>query len=137
MVWATVGEGALDPAALEASVRRRAAGAVVTFSGVVRDQDGGRAVASREYSAHPAAEGMLARLAVEQLAAHPAVQAMAVGHRVGPLEVGDVAFAAACSAAHRADAFAACADLVDAVKAGLPVWKRQHFDNGDDEWVGL
>jgi molybdopterin synthase catalytic subunit len=58
-----------------------------------------------------------------------------VSHRVGELAIGDVALAAAVATAHRADAFAICARLVDEVKARLPVWKHQHFTDGTDEWV--
>ena len=70
-----------------------------------------------------------------EIAKDPAVYAVAVSHRVGDLRVGDVALAAAVSTAHRADAFALCARLVDEVKARLPVWKHQHFADGTDEWV--
>ena len=71
----------------------------------------------------------------EEFAALPEVYAVAISHRVGPLEIGDVALAAAVSTAHRAAAFAACARLVDEVKARLPIWKRQVFVDGTEEWV--
>ena len=58
-------------------------------------------------------------------------------HRTGPLRVGDCALAVAVAAAHRQDAFATAARLVDEVKERLPVWKHQHFADGSDEWVGL
>jgi molybdopterin synthase catalytic subunit len=124
----------LDVAAHEAAVAQRAAGAVVSFAGVVRDHDHGRGVIELEYEAHPAAEQVLAEV-VAEIVADPAVYAVAVSHRVGRLEVGDVALAAAVSTAHRAAAFAACARLVDEVKARLPVWKRQVFVDGTEEWV--
>ncbi|WP_028662745.1 molybdenum cofactor biosynthesis protein MoaE, partial [Saccharomonospora halophila] len=63
------------------------------------------------------------------------VRAVAVSHRVGDLTIGDVALACAVAADHRAEAFATCADLVDEVKARLPVWKHQWFADGTDEWV--
>lgn len=124
----------LDVLAHEAAVANRAAGAVVSFAGVVRDHDHGRGVVALEYEAHPAAQQVLAEVAAE-IAADPAVYAIAVSHRVGRLEIGDVALAAAVSTAHRATAFAACARLVDEVKARLPVWKHQVFADGTDEWV--
>ena len=71
-----------------------------------------------------------------EIAARPGVIAVAVSHRVGLLGVGDIALAAAASAAHRREPFAACMDLVDEVKRRLPVWKRQVFVDGSDEWVG-
>jgi molybdopterin synthase catalytic subunit len=124
----------LDVAAHEAAVANHSAGAVVSFAGVVRDHDHGRGVVELEYEAHPAAEQVLAEV-VAEIAADPAVYAVAVSHRVGRLEIGDVALAAAVSTAHRAAAFAACARLVDEVKARLPVWKRQVFVDGTEEWV--
>lgn len=124
----------LDVAAHERAVGGPRAGAVVSFAGVVRDHDHGRAVTQLEYEAHPSAEQVLREVAAE-IAADPKVYAVAVSHRVGKLAVGDVALAAAVASAHRAEAFAACARLVDEVKARLPVWKRQVFDDGTEEWV--
>lgn len=112
-----------------------AAGAVVSFSGVVRDHDGGRGVHALEYSSHPSAGEVIARVAAQVAAAYPAVQALAVSHRTGALDIGDSALACAVSAAHRQEAFAACAALVDEVKLQLPIWKRQQFADGSDEWV--
>jgi molybdopterin synthase catalytic subunit len=124
----------VDVAAHEAFVAHPAAGAVVSFAGVVRDHDGGRAVTRLIYEAHPSAESVLADVAA-QIAKEPAVYAVAVSHRTGELEVGDVALAAAVSTTHRIDAFELCARLVDEVKARLPVWKHQIFADGTDEWV--
>ena len=77
---------------------------------------------------------MITELA-EEFAARPEVRAVAVSHRVGLLGIGDVALACAVSAAHRGEAFRACAELVDEVKARLPIWKRQVFADGEEEWV--
>src|SRR5262245_65498494 len=133
-VMAALTESPLDVSAHEAAVAHPAAGAVVSFAGVVRDHDGGREVTRLEYEAHPSAADVLAEVAAE-IAKEPEVYAVAVSHRVGPLEIGDVALAAAVSTAHRADAFAACARLVDEVKSRLPVWKHQLFTDGTEEWV--
>jgi molybdopterin synthase catalytic subunit len=124
----------LDVGAHERAVADRRAGAVVSFAGVVRDHDGGRGVTLLEYEGHPSAEAVLREVA-EEIAKDPAVYALAVSHRVGVLRVGDVALAAAVATAHRAEAFALCARLVDEVKARLPVWKRQVFADGGEEWV--
>ncbi|MFI6822932.1 molybdenum cofactor biosynthesis protein MoaE [Micromonospora sp. NPDC050187] len=124
----------LDAAAHEAAVADRRAGAVVAFQGVVRDHDHGRSVHALEYEGHPSAAEVLRAVAAE-VAAHPDVYAVAVSHRIGPLEIGDAALVAAVSTAHRAAAFAACARLVDEVKARLPIWKRQVFADGTEEWV--
>jgi molybdopterin synthase catalytic subunit len=132
---AAVVDGPIDlQAHLEAAADDHA-GAVVSFSGVVRDHDGGRAVLSLEYHAHPSAPDVVAAVAAE-IADREGILAVAVSHRIGMLAIGDVALAAAVSAAHRSEAFAACTDLVDRVKHRIPVWKRQFFGDGTDEWVG-
>ncbi|OJV23306.1 MAG: molybdenum cofactor biosynthesis protein MoaE [Actinobacteria bacterium 69-20] len=132
---AGVTETALDLAAHEDAVGDAAAGAVVSFAGVVRNHDGGRAVTELEYHGHPSAPDVVAQIAAD-IADRTGVIAVAVSHRVGMLHIGDIALAAAVSAAHRGTAFSACRDLVDEVKHRLPVWKRQVFDDGTDEWVG-
>ncbi|GAA1217376.1 molybdenum cofactor biosynthesis protein MoaE [Pseudonocardia alaniniphila] len=133
---AAVGEAPLDVAEHAALVDRAAAGAVVTFAGVVRDHDGGRAVRGLEYSAHPSAEKVVAEVAAEIAARAYGVRAIAVSHRVGRLAIGDVALACAVAADHRREAFETCAELVEEVKRLLPVWKHQVFTDGTDEWVG-
>lgn len=134
VVLSVVTSDAVDPAEAARLVDRAGAGAVVTFSGVVRDHDGGRAVTSIEYVAHPSAGEVLAAVA-RDVAARSDVDALAVAHRLGPLGVGDCALAVAVSAAHRAEAFTAAALLVDEVKHRLPVWKHQLFADGSSEWV--
>ena len=124
----------LDVAAHLAAVAHPAAGAVVSFTGTVRDHDHGTGVTELHYQAHPTASRIVAEVAAE-FAEREGVLAVAVTHRVGDLVVGDVAIVAAVSSAHRGLAFATCADLVDEVKARLPVWKRQVFTDGTDEWV--
>jgi molybdopterin synthase catalytic subunit len=119
---------------VESLVASSAAGAVVTFSGDVRDHDHGKSVAHLEYEGHPTAAAVLAEVARDVAARHDVI-AIAVMHRVGPLAIGDSALVAAVSAAHRGEAFQACADLVDETKHRLPVWKHQVFSDGTDEWV--
>ena len=133
-IHVAVGVEPLDVAFHEAAVADPRAGAVVSFQGVVRDHDHGRPVVRLEYEGHPSAVDVLREVAAE-IAADPAVHAVAVSHRVGPLAIGEVALVAAVSTAHRAAAFAACGRLVDEVKARLPVWKRQVFADGTEEWV--
>jgi len=124
----------ITTAEIEAAVRTPDAGAVVVFEGRVRDHDHGRPVISLTYEGHPEADQVLRAILAETLE-QPGVIAAASLHRVGDLAIGDLAFAAAVSAAHRAEAFAACAWLVDAVKDRLPVWKLQRFADGTQEWV--
>ncbi|MFC7612705.1 molybdenum cofactor biosynthesis protein MoaE [Actinokineospora soli] len=116
-------------------VANEAAGAVVTFAGVVRDHDHGRGVTALDYEGHPSAGDVIAEVAADVAARHPGVRALAVSHRIGALAIGDTALACAVSADHRRAAFTACADLVDEVKARLPIWKHQRFTDGTDEWV--
>lgn len=134
---ATVTEEPLSVDEHAALVDDPAAGAVVTFAGVVRDHDHGRGVRDLEYVGHPTAKDVVAEVVAELAARHAAggVRAIAVTHRIGQLAVGDVALAVAVAAEHRREAFAACSDVVDEVKRRLPVWKRQTFTDGTEEWV--
>ncbi|MFC9787844.1 molybdenum cofactor biosynthesis protein MoaE [Rhodococcus sp. NPDC127528] len=125
----------LDPAAVDAAVAGPEHGAVVLFSGVVRNHDGGQPVSALEYQAHPDAERFLRRCC-EEVSAQSGLPVAAV-HRVGALVVGDLALVAAVASPHRAEAFAACALLVERIKAEVPIWKRQRFADGVTEWVGL
>lgn len=131
---AAVVDAALSVAEHEQLVAHPGAGAVVSFSGVVRAHDGGREVTALEYVGHPSAEQIIAEVAAD-IAATDGVYAVAVSHRIGHLRIGDVALAGAVSCAHRREAFEACARLVDEVKHRLPIWKRQVFADGTDEWV--
>lgn len=148
---ARITEAPLDPREVEKAVWTAADGAMVTFSGIVRDHDGGRdGVQHIEYSAHPTAADVLGRLC-EQIAAELSGPADAEGrpldpqrvvrvgavHRVGVLEVGEVAVVAVAVAPHRAEAFTACSELIERLKHGVPIWKRQLFSDGLSEWVGV
>lgn len=134
LVVVAVSDQPLDVAAHERAVMRTSVGAHVVFCGVVRDHDHGRRVTELEYEGHPSAENVLREVAVE-FAQLPDVSGLAVSHRVGRLAVGDVALVAAVSTPHRREAFDVCSRLVDEVKRRLPIWKRQVFDDGTDEWV--
>lgn len=130
---AEISDRPLDPAVVDAAVRGPRFGAVVVFSGVVRDHDGGQAVSALEYSAHPQATRFL-RECCAAVAGSSGLPVAAV-HRVGDLRVGDLAIVTAVAAPHRAEAFAACATLVDRIKHEVPIWKRQMFADGLSEWV--
>jgi molybdopterin synthase catalytic subunit len=112
------------------------AGGEVLFVGTVRDNDAEKGVTALSYSAHPSAEAELRRVAEEIVAKHPDVIGLAAVHRVGDLNVGDLAVVVGVSCAHRAEAFHACHALIDELKATVPVWKHQRFTDGTDEWVG-
>lgn len=124
----------LDVSAHEKAAAQRSAGATVVFCGVVRDLDHDRSVVHLEYQGHPSAQQVLEEIAAE-VGTDPSVLGLAVSHRVGVLAVGDVALVAAVSTAHRREAFELCSRLVEEVKHRLPIWKRQVFSDGTDEWV--
>ena len=110
-------------------------GAIVSFSGVVRDHDDGRSVLSLNYEGHPSAGEVITTVAAGIAAEFPSVR-IAVAHRVGALMVGDLALACAVGSPHRAEAFAACSKLIDEIKKHVPIWKEQQFVDGSSEWVG-
>jgi molybdopterin synthase catalytic subunit len=110
------------------------AGGIALFIGTVRDHDGGRPVTRLSYSAHPSAQARLREVA-EKVAAGFGVCALAAVHRVGDLEIGDVAVVVAAACPHRGDAFAACRTLIDDIKESVPIWKHQRFGDGSSEWV--
>jgi molybdopterin synthase catalytic subunit len=117
------------------AVADQGSGGTAVFVGTVRDEDHRRAVTLLSYSAHPDAVDAL-RTVMEKVAAEHGVRALAAVHRVGDLAVGDIAVAVAASAPHRAEAFEACRQLIDDLKAQVPIWKHQLFTDGDEEWVG-
>src|ERR1700722_3697948 len=119
---------------IRAAAADPAAGAVAVFIGAVRDHDYGRGVTALSYSAHPSAEIELGRVAEKVAASYP-ILSLAVAHRIGDLQVGDLAVVAAVGAEHRDVAFEACRALVDQLKATVPIWKHQLFTSGDSEWV--
>jgi molybdopterin synthase catalytic subunit len=120
--------------AIRAAAADPTVGAIALFVGVVRDHDHGRSVSALSYSAHPSAAAELRRVA-EKIAARHSILSLAVVHRTGDLQVGDLAIVAAVGATHRDIAFVACHELVDDVKATVPIWKHQFFTDGDTEWV--
>lgn len=111
-------------------------GGIGLFVGVVRDADGGHDVVSLDYTPHPTAEARL-RACAEQVAARHDVVSVAVEHRIGHLEVGDLAVVVAVGAVHRGQALDACRALIDDLKLQVPIWKEQQFTTGSTEWVGL
>lgn len=120
---------------MAAAVAHSGAGAVVTFVGAVRDTNEGRAVTRLEYEAYAAmAERELGAI-VRELESEIEGVRLAVAHRIGTLHVGDAAVICAASAPHRAEAFRACRELIDRVKARVPIWKREHGPDGP-YWVG-
>jgi MoaE-MoaD fusion protein len=119
------------------SVGNPAAGGIVIFSGVVRNEKDGRPVKYLEYEAHaPMAEAKMREIGAEVRRRWPSVKAVAILHRVGRLEIGESSVLIAVSAAHRLAAFEACHYAIDTLKQTVPVWKKEHFEDGE-VWVGL
>ena len=130
-------EEPLSPDAVAGSVGDPAAGGIVIFSGVVRNEKDGRPVKYLEYEAHaPMAEAKLREIGAEVRRRWPSVKAVAILHRVGRLEIGESSVLIAVSAAHRREAFEACHYAIDTLKQTVPVWKKEHFEDGE-VWVGL
>ena len=138
LVHAVVTTEPLDVGFHAGAVLTPRAGALVTFTGVIRDHDpeASGEVVGIDYSHHPDARAILVRIAERVLAEHdPRGEAsVAVSHRVGHLGVGEVALACAVATPHRAEAFALCEALVEAVKAELPIWKHQTEASGRTVW---
>jgi len=127
----------LSPDAIAAEVDDPGAGGIVIFSGVVRNETGGRPVKFLEYEAHaPMAEVKMREIGEAVRVRWPGVRRVAMLHRIGRLEIGEASVLIAVAAAHRADAFEACRYAIDTLKRIVPVWKKEHFEDGE-VWVGL
>ncbi|HEY3191117.1 MAG TPA: molybdenum cofactor biosynthesis protein MoaE [Solirubrobacteraceae bacterium] len=135
-VYRVVGE-ALSPDAIAAEVDDPGAGGIVIFSGVVRNETGGRPVKFLEYEAHaPMAEAKMREIGEEVRGRWAGVKRVVILHRIGRLEIGESSVLIAVSAAHRGDAFEACRYAIDTLKRTVPVWKKEYFEDGE-VWVGL
>ena len=129
-----VTDRAIDLASLLAQVQAPDRGGIASFLGLVRDHHEGRGVLRLDYSAYgPMAEAECGRIAAEAETRWGA--AVALRHRVGALQVGDVAVAVAAAAGHRDEAFAACRYVIEEVKRRVPIWKREYYADGTVGWV--
>lgn len=126
---------AIDAAALTERVRRPNCGAVVTFLGTVRDLTGDRVTVALDYEAYGSmAETQLREIEADVRRRWP-VGDVAIVHRLGRLEVGEISVAVAVSCPHRAAAFDACRHAIERLKEIVPIWKREHGPDGASEWV--
>jgi molybdopterin synthase catalytic subunit len=124
----------LEPDAITASVAKDTNGAVVTFLGTTRSATGDRRVLHLEYEAYrPMADKKLAQIA-EELGERWGTEDVAIAHRIGRLEIGEISLVVAVSSPHRREAFAACQDAVDRIKRTVPIWKKELFEDGE-HWV--
>ena len=134
MITALVTKEKISVASLTQSLKTLQAGAVASFSGDVRDNDGDKSVTSLTYEIHPSAQSVIDEI-THRIAAKHDVLGVAVAHRFGEIPMGETAFAVVVSAVHRGPAFAACEEIVSVVKSELPIWKYQVFADGTNEWV--
>ncbi len=129
----------IDVAEVIAKVARPTAGGIAIFVGTVRDHNQGRVVSLLEYEAYPSMSLAEMQRCIDEVEASFGSRGedvrLAVTHRIGALAIGDAAVVCAASTAHRGEAFAACRALIDAVKARVPIWKREHGPDGP-YWVG-
>jgi len=131
----SIGRAAIDVAALERAVASPHAGAIVTFAGTTRAENAGRVVTRLEYEAYePMALSEMRRLAREAGERWLIVR-IAMSHRVGLVDIGEISVAIAVSAAHRGEAFEACRFAIDRLKEVVPIWKKEHFEGGE-VWIG-
>jgi len=131
---AAVTDQRLDAEKIKSLVADETTGAVVVFSGDVRNHDHGREVLSLTYESHPSAADVMESV-VRTLADQLDITHIAAAHRIGEIPIGESALVVAVGSSHRGDAFAACREIVDQIKLQLPVWKHQHFADGTQEWV--
>ncbi len=131
----SLSETAIDPVALSRELESTHIGAIVAFEGRVRDRNEGRAVNGLTYEAYAElAEAEGARIIDEARSRFEIAQAICM-HRVGALALGELAVWVGVSAAHRDAAFAACRYIIDEVKSRVPIWKREHYAEGEAEWL--
>lgn len=125
----------IDYHELTESVRSPASGAVVLFLGTVREMTGDRRTIALDYEAYPQmAEAKLAELETAARQRWP-VDKVAIVHRLGHLNLGDISVAVAVSCPHRQQAFEAGQFLIDELKVTVPIWKKENWVDGSTEWV--
>ncbi len=125
----------IEPVALKAALSIDTAGACVTFEGWVRDHNEGRAVTALEYEAHRAIAEDEGNKIVREALERFAVTSARCEHRIGKLAIGDCAVWVGVSSAHRGAAFDACRYIIDETKRRVPIWKKEHYRDGESSWV--
>lgn len=126
---------AINVAELQAQLNDPAAGGYVSFEGWVRNHNEGRQVMRLEYEAFEVLAVKEAERILDEVKQRFGILRAACVHRIGSLEIGELAVWVGVSSAHRAEAFAACRYLIDEIKHRVPIWKKEHYVNGDSGWV--
>jgi molybdopterin synthase catalytic subunit len=127
--------GPIDGVALRRRLQDHAAGGYCSFEGWVRDQHAGRAVTGLDYQAYDALALSEGEKILAEARARFALVDACCEHRVGSLALGEVAVWIGVAAAHRDAAFEACRYIIDEVKLRVPIWKREHYAEGDSGWI--
>jgi molybdopterin synthase catalytic subunit len=125
----------IDVAGLRASLENPACGACVAFEGLIRNHNEGRRVLRLEYEAYAALANKEGEAIVRDALAKFGIEEAVCVHRTGLLEIGEMAVWVGAASAHRGEAFKACSYIIDTVKQRVPIWKREHYADGTDEWV--
>ena len=135
VVHVAIVEAPIDVVRVIAMTGHAGVGAISLFLGTVRDLNDGRDVSGMDYEAYqPMAERELGAIAAETCEQHPGVS-LAIEHRIGSLRVGDVSVAIAAAHAHRGPAMAASQRVIEQLKRRVPIWKREHYVDGERSWV--
>ena len=113
----------------------RSCGAVASFAGIVRNHDHGREVKGLYYDCYRSMAEKIIKALIEEVETRWGVEKVLVSHRIGHLEIGEVAVAISMSSAHRAEAFEACRFMIEGIKKRVPIWKKEIFEDGMSEWV--
>ena len=125
----------LEPNSVTEIVRKNSNGAVITFLGTTRDSTDGKNVNYLEYEAYqPMAQNMIQQI-FDEVKERWEIEDLAISHRLGKVEIGEISMVVAISSPHRKQAFEAGQYSIDRIKEIVPVWKKEFFDNGE-EWVG-
>jgi molybdopterin synthase catalytic subunit len=125
----------LDPERLKHQLSADAAGACVCFEGWVRDHNEGESVRALEYEAHEGLAVKEGQKILAEAAEKFKLHAAAAEHRVGYLAIGDCAVWVGVSSSHRGEAFEACRYIIDELKHRLPIWKKEHYRDGQSGWI--
>ncbi len=125
----------IDAREVEALVANPGAGAIATFSGVVRDHGRGRTVSRLEYEAYPAAAELVLAQIGDEIQERWQTDKVAIVHRIGDLPVGEISVVISVASAHRDAAFEACRYAIERIKEIVPIWKKEHYDDGA-VWIG-
>mgnify|MGYP001254474682 CR=1 FL=1 len=124
----------IEPGATEKLLEKSGAGAIVCFRGIIRDHSEGKKVLRLTYEARESMALNLMKKERETALAHPEIKDVAIFHRLGTLEIGEVAVEISVSSPHRAEAFEVARNIIEAFKKDIPIFKREHFADGTDIW---